>query len=170
MIVELELEAPPRHVLEEADIDAAIEPDGGRADGRGDGATGFSLVTADGRSSLGSTFLPREPDPRDYEARSAARRRPLRAGDRGLADPRACGPAPGRSRSTGGRSSAPVPGRRWPVHRRRPRAVGDLDRAGLGGPRRGARPRARPDPREPLTSLAATDAGALRCARSADGV
>ena len=71
VIVELELEAPPRHVLEEADIDAAIEPDGGLADDEG-GATGFSLVTADGRTSLGSTFLPFEPDPRDYERRIRA--------------------------------------------------------------------------------------------------
>ena len=68
VIVELALEAPPTHVLEEAGVDAAIEPDGGLADAE-DGAMGFSLVTADGRSSLGSTFLPFEPDPRDYERR-----------------------------------------------------------------------------------------------------
>jgi glycine/D-amino acid oxidase-like deaminating enzyme len=90
-IVELELEAPPRHVLEEADIDAAIEPDGGLAADAG-GATGFSLVTADGRTSLGSTFLPFEPDPRDYESRiraGGARYLPAIAGSptRGL---RAC--------------------------------------------------------------------------------
>ena len=68
VIVELELASPPRHVLEEADIDAAIEPDAGLADDAG-GATGFSLVTAGGRSSLGSTFLPFEPDAREYEPR-----------------------------------------------------------------------------------------------------
>ncbi len=68
VIVELGLEAPPTHVLEEAGVDAAIEPDGGLADTE-DGAIGFSLVTVDGRSSLGSTFLPFEPDPRDYERR-----------------------------------------------------------------------------------------------------
>ena len=69
VIVELDLASPPRHVLEEADIDAAIEPDGGLADDAGGGATGFSLVTAGGRSSLGSTFLPFEPDAREYEPR-----------------------------------------------------------------------------------------------------
>jgi glycine/D-amino acid oxidase-like deaminating enzyme len=68
VIVELGLDRPPTHVLEEADIDTAIEPDGGLAEAE-DGATGFSLVTAGGRSSLGSTFLPFEPDPRDYERR-----------------------------------------------------------------------------------------------------
>ncbi len=68
VIVELGLEAPPTHVLEEAGVDAAIEPDGGLADAE-EGAIGFSLVTADGRSSLGSTFLPFEPDPRDYQRR-----------------------------------------------------------------------------------------------------
>ena len=68
VIVELELgDAAPRHVLEEAEVEAAIAPDGAaRGD---DGAVGFSLVTAGGRSSLGSTFLPAEPDPRAYEAR-----------------------------------------------------------------------------------------------------
>jgi glycine/D-amino acid oxidase-like deaminating enzyme len=71
VIVELELHDAPRHVLEEADIDAAIEPDGGLADDD-EGATGFSLVTAAGQSSLGSTFLPFEPDPREYEPRIRA--------------------------------------------------------------------------------------------------
>ena len=66
VIVELELEAPPRHVLEEADIDAAIEPGGGLAEDD-NGATVFSLVTEDDRTSLGSTFLPFEPDPRDHQ-------------------------------------------------------------------------------------------------------
>ena len=40
--------SPPRHVLEEADIDAAIDPDAGAA-GEADEPFGFSLVTADGR-------------------------------------------------------------------------------------------------------------------------
>ncbi|HEY6570452.1 MAG TPA: FAD-dependent oxidoreductase [Candidatus Limnocylindrales bacterium] len=91
VIVELELASPPRHVLEEADIDAAIEPDGGLANDAG-GATGFSFVTVAGRSSLGSTFLPFEPDPPAYEPRlreGGARYLPAIAGSttRGL---RAC--------------------------------------------------------------------------------
>jgi glycine/D-amino acid oxidase-like deaminating enzyme len=58
VVVDVGLPAPPRHVLEELDVEAAIEPDGG-----GVGGLGFSLVPADGSSSLGSTFLPRRPDP-----------------------------------------------------------------------------------------------------------
>jgi glycine/D-amino acid oxidase-like deaminating enzyme len=56
VVVSIELAAPPRHVLEEAEIE--IEP------GADDGTHGlaFSLVTADGTSSLGSTFLEDEPD------------------------------------------------------------------------------------------------------------
>ena len=68
VIVELELgDAAPRHVLEGSGVDAATAP--GPADADDDGMFDFSLVTADGRSSLGSTFLPREPDPRDWETR-----------------------------------------------------------------------------------------------------
>jgi glycine/D-amino acid oxidase-like deaminating enzyme len=70
VIVELELGPDaPRHVLEEAEIEAATAP--GTAP-EADGAVGFSLTTAGGRSSLGSTFLPFEPDPRAYEARLRA--------------------------------------------------------------------------------------------------
>lgn len=59
VVVSVTLATPPRHVLEEAEIEieppgAAVEAPGGRA---------FSLVTADGVSSLGSTFLDHEPDP-----------------------------------------------------------------------------------------------------------
>lgn len=69
VIVELELGAgAPGHVLEEAEIEAATAP-GTTAE---DGSVGFSLTTAGGRSSLGSTFLPSEPDPRAYEARLRA--------------------------------------------------------------------------------------------------
>jgi D-hydroxyproline dehydrogenase subunit beta len=54
------LEEPPRHVLEEIDID--IEPDdGGDGSAARDAGFGFSLVTADGSSALGSTFLPQPP-------------------------------------------------------------------------------------------------------------
>ena len=68
VIVELALDAAPGHVLEEADIDAAIDPDA-EAPAVDDEPTGFSLVTAAGRTALGSTFLPVEPDPRAFEGR-----------------------------------------------------------------------------------------------------
>ena len=66
VVVTVDLADPPRHVLEEAGI--RIEP----ADDAGDGDdpttdhehyASFSLVTAEGSSSVGSTFLEREPDP-----------------------------------------------------------------------------------------------------------
>ncbi len=58
VVVPVELPDPPRHVLEEAEI--SIEPD---ADEDDEAAHAFSLVTAAGSSSLGSTFLVDEPDP-----------------------------------------------------------------------------------------------------------
>ena len=66
MIVELALE-------DRADATASrrptstppSSPTAGSRDATSDGAFGFSLVTAAGRSSLGSTFLAVEPDPRD---------------------------------------------------------------------------------------------------------
>lgn len=61
VVAEMALDRPPKHVLEEALIDATIEPDGTPAD---DAGLAFSLVTAAGRSVLGSTFLDAEPDPR----------------------------------------------------------------------------------------------------------
>jgi glycine/D-amino acid oxidase-like deaminating enzyme len=68
VIVELVLgDDAPRHVLEETGVGAVIGPDA--SVGIDEGAWDFSLVTADGRSSLGSTFLPGEPDPRAWEAR-----------------------------------------------------------------------------------------------------
>jgi glycine/D-amino acid oxidase-like deaminating enzyme len=58
VVADVELALPPRHVLEEAEIDDTIEP------GAEDAPSGvaFSLVTAGGRSVLGSTFLEAEPD------------------------------------------------------------------------------------------------------------
>jgi glycine/D-amino acid oxidase-like deaminating enzyme len=70
VVVAATLPAPPRHVLEEADISTEPGMDGaGGADGD-DGATHdagveFSLMTAGGTSSLGSTFLADAPDPAD---------------------------------------------------------------------------------------------------------
>jgi glycine/D-amino acid oxidase-like deaminating enzyme len=53
--VEVALAAPPRHTLEEVGIDELIAAGGAPP-------PLFSLVTADGTSSLGSTFLADEPD------------------------------------------------------------------------------------------------------------
>jgi glycine/D-amino acid oxidase-like deaminating enzyme len=52
---EVRLEAPPRHALEEAGVELLVAA-------RGEPPPLFSLITAVGRSSLGSTFLAREPD------------------------------------------------------------------------------------------------------------
>jgi glycine/D-amino acid oxidase-like deaminating enzyme len=57
VVVPIALETPPAHVLEEAEI--SIEPG---SDGDPEAGHAFSLVTADGASSLGSTFLVDEPD------------------------------------------------------------------------------------------------------------
>ncbi len=68
VIVELALAEPPVHVLEEAEVDAVIDagsPPGDAAPVHEvpAGRLGFSLVAHEGRASLGSTFLPEEPDP-----------------------------------------------------------------------------------------------------------
>lgn len=72
VIVGVVLPDPPRHVLEEAEIE--IEPGSGTSDSHpvselpvtsrtgAEPGHSFSLVTADGASSLGSTFLEDEPD------------------------------------------------------------------------------------------------------------
>jgi glycine/D-amino acid oxidase-like deaminating enzyme len=52
--VELRLPAPPRHTLEEAGVETVMS---------GGPPSIFALVTADGVSALGSTFLRDEPDP-----------------------------------------------------------------------------------------------------------
>jgi D-hydroxyproline dehydrogenase subunit beta len=54
VVADLEMDAPPRHVLEEAGVEAV---------GAGGAASIFSLVPADGHVSVGSTFLPEAPDP-----------------------------------------------------------------------------------------------------------
>ena len=65
VVVSVTLAAPARHVLEQAELE--IEPDTGRAEepeaGPPDEQADFSLVPAGAASSLGSTFLDREPDP-----------------------------------------------------------------------------------------------------------
>jgi glycine/D-amino acid oxidase-like deaminating enzyme len=54
--VELRLSNPPRHSIEEAGIEDLMTPEGA-------GSQLFSIVTRDGVSALGSTFLPAQPDP-----------------------------------------------------------------------------------------------------------
>jgi len=74
VVAEIGLAEPPRHILEESGMDEALggvapsveaDADGERPD--------FSLVTALGRSSLGSTFLEAEPDARAWVPRLVAR-------------------------------------------------------------------------------------------------
>jgi glycine/D-amino acid oxidase-like deaminating enzyme len=65
VVVELELEAPPRHVVEEVGVEAV-------AAGTADPGGVFSAVTADGVTSLGSTFLREEPDPASWVERLRA--------------------------------------------------------------------------------------------------
>ena len=99
----MRLETPPRHALEEGGIDELISQ-------RGEPPPLFTLVTAQGVSSLGSTFLADEPDPEALAPRLRERAarfvpvlastpitsiracaRPLSADDRAL-----LGRAPGR--------------------------------------------------------------------------
>lgn len=95
VVVEVGLSAPPRHVLEEAEMEEAIEVPVGREDADGGGPAAdpgpghdlddgpdsagdrpeFSLITAGGRSSLGSTFLDHEPEPDGWIPRLVARGR-----------------------------------------------------------------------------------------------
>jgi glycine/D-amino acid oxidase-like deaminating enzyme len=57
------VERPPRAVLEQVGVETVGTGKAGHSAGRSV-ASIFSLVTAAGSSSLGSTFLPDEPDPR----------------------------------------------------------------------------------------------------------
>ena len=64
VVAQVELAAAPRHVLEGAEIDIEPGDDPGADDPTGSDVgdvIDFSLVTAGGASSLGSTFLAREP-------------------------------------------------------------------------------------------------------------
>ncbi len=71
VVVAVRLAEPPRQVLEEAEI--KIEPAGVAADAGESEDVAFSLVTAAGASSLGSTFLDDEPDARAIVASIVAR-------------------------------------------------------------------------------------------------
>ena len=73
VVVEAELAAPPRHVLEEAGIEASLDGAGERAGGAAGGAVEaeggaalgggieFSFIPQPGAGSVGSTFLSSEP-------------------------------------------------------------------------------------------------------------
>jgi D-hydroxyproline dehydrogenase subunit beta len=68
VVVETRLTEPPRHVMEEAEMDEALGT--GSLTAETEGTAGdraaepqFSLVTAAGTSAVGSTFLADEPDP-----------------------------------------------------------------------------------------------------------
>jgi glycine/D-amino acid oxidase-like deaminating enzyme len=56
-VAEVALAEPPRHVIEEAGVEAVVAAPGAGT------VPLFSLVTAKGASTLGSTFDPAEPDP-----------------------------------------------------------------------------------------------------------
>lgn len=78
VVVEAELAAPPRHALEEAGIEAVLDA-GGEPTPGGDTDAGepdeveFSLVPLPGAAAVGSTFLPREPDPAAWMERILVR-------------------------------------------------------------------------------------------------
>lgn len=61
VVADVRMDDPPRHVLEEAGVE-------GLAAGADDGAL-FSLVSVDGQTSLGSTFLRDAPNPDLWEGR-----------------------------------------------------------------------------------------------------
>jgi glycine/D-amino acid oxidase-like deaminating enzyme len=74
VVAQVDLVGAPRHAMEEAGID--IEPDGGGDDitgSRAEDGIEFSLVTAAGATSLGSTFLAAEPHPAELIDRIRAR-------------------------------------------------------------------------------------------------
>lgn len=65
--LQLRVPSPPRHVVEEDEVDAVNRPAAATAraaaSAAGEPPSLFSLSSAHGVSSLGSTFLPAEPDP-----------------------------------------------------------------------------------------------------------
>lgn len=69
VVVETLLEDPPRHVIEEAEMDEVVGPPGLIEDETAHAAPTSSVVTAGGVSVVGSTFLPAEPVPADWTER-----------------------------------------------------------------------------------------------------
>jgi glycine/D-amino acid oxidase-like deaminating enzyme len=74
VVAQVDLADAPRHVLEEADIDIEPDDNGGEfSDPDPDDGIEFSLVTSGGATSLGSTFLAREPRAAEFVDRLRAR-------------------------------------------------------------------------------------------------
>jgi glycine/D-amino acid oxidase-like deaminating enzyme len=74
VVAQVDLADAPRHVLEEADIDIEPDDNGGKfPDSEPDDGVEFSLVTAGGATSLGSTFIAREPRAAEFVDRLRAR-------------------------------------------------------------------------------------------------
>jgi glycine/D-amino acid oxidase-like deaminating enzyme len=69
VVVETLLADPPRHVIEEAEMDEVVGPPGLIEDATDQEAPASSVVTAGGVSVVGSTFLPTEPVPADWTER-----------------------------------------------------------------------------------------------------
>lgn len=119
VVVEAEMAAGPRHVLEEAEIGAAIGTDAAgtptaeapRQDDPDEELVDFSLVPLAGVASVGSTFLAREPDPAAWVERILIRSTAFVPGvaDAPIRGTRACA----RPQSLDGRPLiGRVPGRR----------------------------------------------------------
>jgi glycine/D-amino acid oxidase-like deaminating enzyme len=107
VVADVEMDDPPRHVLEEAGVEEVAAADGPPG-------SIFSLVPADGQISVGSTFLSTAPEPAEWAGRLR------RGGERfvpGLARAKVVG-ARAPSRSTGARWWASFPG--WMGSGRRP--------------------------------------------------
>ena len=140
VVVETELPTGPTHVLEEAEIGAAIgtrtEPARGRR--RRPASTSASCPST-GSPRSGRPSWRAEPDPGEWMERilTRASRFVPAVADAPIRGTRACA----RPQSLDGR---PLVGRRArrarPVRLRRTRRVGDLDRSGVGAPDRGRDP------------------------------
>ena len=137
VVAEVEMDDPPRHVLEEV---------GRRGRGRRRGGRERALQprTASGQVSLGSTFLAERARRRAPGRRGSARRASASCrgcGGRKVVGARACA----RPQSLDGRPLVgELPGAGRAVGRRRPRAVGHLDGSRHGAHRGGRAPRAAP--------------------------
>ena len=105
VVVELELETPPRHVVEEVGVEAV-------AAGAPEPVPVFSAVTAEGITSVGSTFLVEEPDPEAWAGPVLAAAQPFLPALRGAAGASARGVrACARPQSFDGRPLVgPMPG------------------------------------------------------------